>query len=147
MTTPDGFDELIHAPTRLPIVAILAAAEYAEFRYLRDELRLSDSALSKQLTTLEHRGYVDITKGQVGRRPRTVVRLNRKGRDAFARHVAALREIVDPAAATTDFRLADPRDTTTGSEPPGGVPLIRSSLGEDVPPMDLARPGSRGRQG
>ena len=47
-----GFDELIHAPTRLEIVSLLAAAQWADFKYIRDELGLSDSALSKQLSTL-----------------------------------------------------------------------------------------------
>lgn len=42
-----GFDELIHAPTRLAIVSLLAAAQWADFKYIRDELGLSDSALIK----------------------------------------------------------------------------------------------------
>ena len=32
------FDELIHAPTRLEIVSLLAAAQWADFKYIRDEL-------------------------------------------------------------------------------------------------------------
>jgi len=40
------FDELIHAPTRLEIVSLLAAVQWADFKYIRDELGLSDSALS-----------------------------------------------------------------------------------------------------
>ena len=54
------FDELIHAPTRLAIVSLLAAAQWADFKYIRDELGLSGSALSKQLSTLESAGYVEI---------------------------------------------------------------------------------------
>jgi DNA-binding transcriptional ArsR family regulator len=88
------FDELIHAPTRLAIVSLLAAAQWADFRFLRDELGLSDSALSKQLSTLETAGYVEIRKGFVGKRPRTSARLTRAGRRAFERHVAALQEMV-----------------------------------------------------
>lgn len=93
MTTP-RFDELIHAPTRLAIVALLAASEEADFRFIRDSVGLSDSALSKQLTTLEQAGYVQIGKGFVGRRPRTSARLTTAGRRAFEQHVAALQEIV-----------------------------------------------------
>ena len=52
------FDELIHAPTRLSIVSLLAATEWADFKFIRDSIGLSDSALSKQLTTLEDAGYV-----------------------------------------------------------------------------------------
>lgn len=55
------FDELIPS-TRLSIVAVLAAADWAEFGFMRDELDLPDSALSKQLSTLEEAGYVAIER-------------------------------------------------------------------------------------
>jgi hypothetical protein len=32
------FDELIHVPTRLAIVSLLGAAQWADFKYMRDEL-------------------------------------------------------------------------------------------------------------
>jgi DNA-binding transcriptional ArsR family regulator len=94
---PPALDELIHAPTRLSIVALLAATEWAEFKFIRDQIGLSDSALSKQLTTLEAAGYVEIRKRFVGKRPQTSARLSRRGRAAFRRHVAALQAIVAPA--------------------------------------------------
>lgn len=89
------FDELIHAPTRLAIVSLLAAVEAADFRFIREQAEMSDSALSKQLTILEEAGYVEVHKGFVGKRPRTSVSLTRRGRAAFAAHVEALREIVE----------------------------------------------------
>jgi DNA-binding MarR family transcriptional regulator len=89
-----GFDELIHAPTRLAIVSLLAAAQWADFRYIRDELGLSDSALSKQVSTLESAGYVEIRRRFVGKRPRTSASLSTAGRQAFEQHVAALQRIV-----------------------------------------------------
>jgi DNA-binding transcriptional ArsR family regulator len=94
------FDELIHAPTRLSIVSLLAATEWADFKFIRDSVGLSDSALSKQLTTLEDAGYVEIRKSFIGKRPRTSARLNSVGRAAFERHVAALQEIVARAGAS-----------------------------------------------
>ncbi|MCY1143277.1 transcriptional regulator [Actinoplanes sp. Pm04-4] len=94
MTIAPRFDELIHAPTRLSIVSLLTASEWAEFKYLRDQVGLTDSALSKQLTTLEEAGYIEIRKAFIGKRPRTSVRLSDHGRQAFAGHVAALQEIV-----------------------------------------------------
>jgi DNA-binding MarR family transcriptional regulator len=99
VTTP-RFDELIHAPTRLAIVSLLAASEGADFRFIRDRVGLSDPALSKQLTTLEEAGYVQIRKGFVGKRPRTSARLTTAGRSAFEQHVAALREIVSRSGAS-----------------------------------------------
>jgi DNA-binding MarR family transcriptional regulator len=88
------FDELIHAPTRLSLVSLLAATDWADFRFLRDSLGMSDSALSKQLTTLEEVGYVEIRKSFIGKRPRTSVKLSPEGHEAFAGHVAALQQIV-----------------------------------------------------
>jgi DNA-binding MarR family transcriptional regulator len=88
------FDELIHAPTRLAIVSLLAAAQWADFKYIRDELGLSDSALSKQLSILESAGYVEIRKRFVGKRPRTSASLSTAGRQAFEQHVAALQRML-----------------------------------------------------
>jgi DNA-binding MarR family transcriptional regulator len=94
------FDDLIHAPTRLSIVSLLAASEWAEFQFVRDSIGLSDSALSKQLATLEQAGYVEIGRGFVGKRPRTSARLTPAGRAAFEQHVAALQEMVVRSGAT-----------------------------------------------
>ena len=93
MTAP-RFDELIHPSTRLSIVALLAAADWAEFAFLRDQLELSDSALSKQLATLEEAGYVKIDRPLRDKRRRVCARLTPTGRAAFDGHVEALREIV-----------------------------------------------------
>jgi DNA-binding transcriptional ArsR family regulator len=99
MTQP-RLDELIHPPTRLAIVSLLAAAEWADFKVIRDQVGLSDSALSKQLSTLERAGYLQIRKAFVGKRPRTSARLTRVGRAAFKQHVAALQKIVGQSGAT-----------------------------------------------
>jgi DNA-binding MarR family transcriptional regulator len=91
------FDELIHPGTRLSLVALLASADWAEFAFLRDHLGLSDSALSKQLSTLEEAGYVSIDRPVRDRRRRVRARLTDTGRSAFEGHVAALQQIVGSA--------------------------------------------------
>ncbi len=88
------FDELIHPATRLSVVALLAAADWADFAFIRDRIGLSDSALSKQLATLEEAGYVVIERPVSERRRRVRARLTPLGRERFAAHVAALQEII-----------------------------------------------------
>lgn len=100
--TKARFDELIHPSTRLSLVATLAAADWAEFAFLKDRLGLSDSALSKQLTTLEEAGYVTTERRLSGSRRKVRARLTGAGRDAFDGHIAALREIVADAAASSE---------------------------------------------
>ena len=97
MTDEPRFDELIHPSTRLSIVALLAAADWVDFAFVRDTLGLSDSALSKQFATLEAAGYVAIERPLADRRRRVRVRLTDSGRRAFEGHVAALRQIVASA--------------------------------------------------
>jgi DNA-binding transcriptional ArsR family regulator len=100
--TAARFDELIHAPTRLAIVSLLAASQRADFSYIRDELSLSDSALSKQLSTLESAGYVEIHRRFVGKRPRASANLSQAGRRAFNEHAAALRAMLASSQPVTE---------------------------------------------
>ena len=93
MTTPQ-FDELIHPSTRLSLVATLAMTDWADFAYLKERLGLSDSALSKQLTTLEQAGYIATERRYDGRRHKVHASLTALGRRAFDGHVAALQSIM-----------------------------------------------------
>jgi DNA-binding transcriptional ArsR family regulator len=121
--TAGRFDELIHAPTRLAMVSLLAASDWAEFRFIRETLGLSDSALSKQLSLLEDAGYVQIRKAFVGKRPRTWARLSRDGRAAFEGHVEKLREIVTGSGLSlTDDRTGDTEPDAIERPRPAGVP-------------------------
>ena len=101
MSAEPRFDELIHPATRLSIVALLASADWIDFAFVRDRLGMSDSALSKQFTTLEGAGYIAIERPVTDRRRRVHVRLTDAGRAAFEGHVAALRAVVATADSTT----------------------------------------------
>lgn len=92
---PPGFSELIHAPTRLSLMSLLSASRWIEFGRLRQSLQLTDSALSKQITTLEQAGFVVVHRNGIGRGKRMHLRLTPEGRAAFEGHVDALRAIVD----------------------------------------------------
>ena len=96
MVTP-VFDEEIHAPIRLRICGILAAAKAVDFATIRDTLGLADSVVSKHVSRLEAAGYVKVEKISDGGRPRTWISLTPKGRTAFANHIAALQQIAEQA--------------------------------------------------
>ena len=88
-------DDEIHAPVRFSLIAALAEVDEAEFGHVRDTIEVSDSVLSKQSSRLETAGYVKIRKGYVGKRPRTWLSLTSAGREAYRRHLEALRAIAD----------------------------------------------------
>jgi DNA-binding transcriptional ArsR family regulator len=99
MTSPSGqtpeLDRLLSDPTRLAIMSVLCAAEWCDFAFLRDEVSLSDSALSKQLATLRKEEYVEQQRAYLGRIPKTTVRATDQGRHRFLGHVEALQMIVE----------------------------------------------------
>ena len=89
---PD-FDEFLHVPARLAILALLAPADRVDFGFLRDTVETSDSALSKQISVLADAGYVTVEKSRSQGVRRTRVALTQAGRRAFRRHAAALERI------------------------------------------------------
>ena len=101
-------DSLLLDPTRLSIVSLLAATRWAEFGWVRESVGMSDSALSKQVTTLSKQDYVEVEKGYVGKRPRTWLNLSDAGRAALESHVAALQQIVEQSRQAGEVRDAGP---------------------------------------
>jgi DNA-binding MarR family transcriptional regulator len=88
-------DDLLGHPVRFSIVALLAAADRAEFGFVRDQVEVNDSVLSKQVSALQEAGYVKVHKGYVDNRARTWLSLTGSGRRIFERHLSALREIAE----------------------------------------------------
>lgn len=96
------FDPVLLDPTRLAVVSLLAGVEWAEFGWVRESAGVSASALSKQIATLEARGYVAVEKGYVGKRPRTWVSLSPSGRTALEEHAAALQRVAEASRQVTE---------------------------------------------
>jgi DNA-binding MarR family transcriptional regulator len=86
---------LIHAPARLKVLATLSAVSEAEFATLRATVEVSDSVLSKHISTLAEAGYVRSRKGVRAGRRTTWIGLTSAGRKALGEHVAALRHLID----------------------------------------------------
>ncbi len=90
-------DNIIHQPARLKIMASLVSLgqkEQVNFAYLRKLLKLTDGNLGAHLTKLEEAGYIKLEKTFVAKKPCTFILATGKGRDAFAEHITALREII-----------------------------------------------------
>jgi DNA-binding MarR family transcriptional regulator len=100
-----AFDELIHAPLRLQICAMLSPVRGLPFSEIRDSLAISDSVLSKHLSALAGAGYVEVSRVRANSRSRRQVTLTKPGRAALRGHLAALRAIAaaaEPSAVTAE---------------------------------------------
>lgn len=94
----DELDPHLTAPKRLAALGLLAAARQVEFSYLKDNLGLSDSDLSKQLKVLTDAGYATSKRTGKGRTRASWFRITTEGEAALDAHAAALRSLLEPDA-------------------------------------------------
>jgi len=95
--TDDDLDPLIHVPTRLKIVATLAAlpdGDALSFTRLQDIIGLTPGNLIIHLRKLEEAGYVASEKTRNGTAPKTTVTLTGTGRTALGAYTQALRNLL-----------------------------------------------------
>ena len=88
---------VIHESARLVLVASLYVVEEADFVYLANRTGFSSGKISSHMAKLEAAGYIEITKGFVGKRPRTSYRLTDVGRQAFEQYRASIEDLLNAA--------------------------------------------------
>jgi DNA-binding transcriptional ArsR family regulator len=95
--TEDGLDPLIHVPTRLKIVATLAAlpdGDTLSFTRLQTMLGLTPGNLIIHLRKLEDAGYLSSEKTKDGPTPATTLALTGQGRTALSAYRKALHNFL-----------------------------------------------------
>lgn len=97
----EALDPLLVVPKRLAAMGLLAAARKAEFSYLRDQLQLTDSDLSKQLKVLTDAGYLTSKRTGKGKTRASWFSITNDGKLALDRHAAALQQLLEPTVAAT----------------------------------------------
>src|SRR5438477_8622614 len=93
----DALDPLIHVPTRLKIVATLAAlpdGDTLSFTRLQNIIGLTPGNLIIHLRKLEEAGYLSSQKTKNGTTPTTTVTLTRHGRTALRAYRNALHDLL-----------------------------------------------------
>ncbi|WP_194838950.1 transcriptional regulator [Nocardia sp. XZ_19_369] len=96
----EDLNEFFASLPRLKLAAFLDGCTEAEFMVVTDLCELNKSTLSKAMTILEAAGYLTITKGYVGRKPKTWLALTHKGRTAYHAHLDALAVLTHKASQT-----------------------------------------------
>jgi DNA-binding MarR family transcriptional regulator len=89
-----AIDEVVHQRVRLGLLTIANEARRIEFRFLQESMALTAGNLSQHIRVLEEAGFIRVTKGAHGRRPRTWVSITRAGRAALHVEVASLKALI-----------------------------------------------------
>jgi DNA-binding MarR family transcriptional regulator len=87
-------DPVIHSRIRLAILSILVSVKEASFTYLKDTIGATDGNLSANITKLEEKGYIAVTKSFRGRKPHTTCTVTALGRKAFSSYLKSLEMIL-----------------------------------------------------
>ena len=88
-------DRVIHEPARLMLLRYLAEVDWADFVFLQRASGLTWGNLSAHLAKLEEVGYIEVDKQFVQRKPRTMLRLSKKGRQALQSYRKIMRQALD----------------------------------------------------
>lgn len=81
-----GLDKLVHEPARLAIMTILATSESADFLALQRLTGLTSGNLSVHLSKLIEGELITYDKQFVGKKPKTQIKITKKGQKALEKH-------------------------------------------------------------
>lgn len=112
-------DDDVHQRVRLGILAELTTVAKADFAHLKTTLQVTDGNLGRHLQVLEQAGLITTEKRDDDRRPRTWVKVTRKGRAALRRELHALNDLI------AEIERHD--QTTAARACKGGRPLTAPS--------------------
>ena len=89
------FDPLLHQTIRSKLISLLISNDELPFKALKEALEVTDGNLSSHLSKLEKEEYILIEKKFEGKRPKTVVHITKKGKEAFALYIEALKKFIE----------------------------------------------------
>ena len=79
---------------RLGIMSLLMVNDDMDFNTMKETLHLTDGNLASHANTLEKKGYIEVKKEFVGKKPQTTYKATKGGRKAFSAHIDALEQLL-----------------------------------------------------
>lgn len=87
-------DKAFESRIRLGIMSVLSVNEWVEFNELKRLLEVTDGNLASHIGALEKKGFVEVRKRFVGKKPNTSFRISPEGKSAFELHLVALENLL-----------------------------------------------------
>jgi DNA-binding MarR family transcriptional regulator len=113
-----GLERVLHEKARLGILtSLVTRPEGLLFGELKRMCNLTDGNLSRHLDVLHEAGLVEVWKGFENKRPQTLCRVSRVGRERFVKYLAELEQVI------RDAQLSAVREMSRDALPAGWVPV------------------------
>jgi DNA-binding MarR family transcriptional regulator len=68
--------------------------DWVEFGELKQLLDVTDGNLASHVSALEKKGFIEVRKKFVGKKPNTSFAVTKQGKEAFANHINALEQLL-----------------------------------------------------
>jgi DNA-binding MarR family transcriptional regulator len=91
----EGIDKVIHEPARMKIMAHLYFVESMDAIFLLRQTGLTWGNLATHTKKLEAAGYIEVKKEFIRRKPHTMFRLTKKGREAFKTYTKHMKHLFE----------------------------------------------------
>jgi DNA-binding MarR family transcriptional regulator len=88
-------DKVIHEPARMKIMINLYFVDSMDAIFLLRQTGLTWGNLATHTKKLEAAGYIEVKKEFIKRKPHTMFKLTKKGRNAFEEYRKNMKEIID----------------------------------------------------
>lgn len=79
---------------RLGIMSVLMVNDWIDFLEMKQLLHVTDGNLASHSNALEDKGYIEIKKEFIQKKPKTSYRVTQKGRTSFEDHINALEQLL-----------------------------------------------------
>ena len=113
-----GLERVLHEKARLGILtSLVTRPEGLLFGELKRLCDLTDGNLSRHLDVLHEAGLVEMWKGYENKRPQTLCRVSRMGRERFVKYLEELERVVRDAQVSAERKAAN------ATLPAGWVPV------------------------
>jgi predicted ArsR family transcriptional regulator len=95
MINIDGLNKNFESRVRLGIMSVLSVNDLVTFNEMKHYLDLSDGNLASHAVALENKGYIEVKKVFVGKKPETSYKITNYGKQEFNKHIDALAKLIN----------------------------------------------------
>ncbi|MDR0803410.1 transcriptional regulator [Fluviicola sp.] len=89
-----GINKIFDHRIRLGIMSVLMVNDSVDFNRLKELLEVTDGNLASHIKALEQSEYILIKKQFIGKKPNTTYEASPLGKQIFAKHLAALEQLI-----------------------------------------------------
>lgn len=92
----DHLNKAFESRVRLGIMSILMVNDWMDYKFIKEQLELTDGNLASHIAGLEKLDYIKVRKQFIGKKTNTSYQITDLGKIEFKNHINALEKLLNP---------------------------------------------------